>query len=220
MGGTREHFPINTNGGGLHELNFYMGKIGHNELKWRWGVSVNLINTPCIYGTMITLSTNNSLFELVPLEGGVELGGNYVENWVPGPNKRSQWFDNGVFYFPTLGEPIGFRDTMDGKVLVINGRNYKIHLGLKYEDGFPQGGEISFEPTILPPSVGIPTLNSHYFGQPRFRQGPLFPVFNGKISYPLLTLQTGWGDCGTENIFVGLDNDGIPTALFHESNSA
>lgn len=45
------------------------------------------------------------------------------------------------------------------------------------------------------------------FGQPRFVQNPVYPSHEGQAAFPLLCLETGWGDCGNINIFVAVENN-------------
>lgn len=63
-----------------------------------------------------------------------------------------------------------------------------------------------------------PTAELSYFGQPAFIQGEVFPCHEGKLAYPLMTLESGWGDCGNENFFVALDGDGYPCAVYYEAS--
>ena len=54
------------------------------------------------------------------------------------------------------------------------------------------------------------------FGQPDFIQNIYTPGYDGKAAFPLLTLNTNWGDVVNENYFIALNGDGIPVAVFME----
>lgn len=58
------------------------------------------------------------------------------------------------------------------------------------------------------------------FGQPDWVQSPMYPAFEGRAAYHLMTLNTEWGDCGNINIMVGLDAEGRPARLWFEASCA
>lgn len=56
------------------------------------------------------------------------------------------------------------------------------------------------------------------FGQPQFIQSPVYPVKDGRCAMHLMTLNTGWGDCGNEVILFTVDENGEPDAVWHEAS--
>ena len=58
------------------------------------------------------------------------------------------------------------------------------------------------------------------FGQPYScqKQGEMHPAYNGKAMSCLFTIHSGWGDAGTENYFLALDENGDPAHLVYESS--
>lgn len=57
-----------------------------------------------------------------------------------------------------------------------------------------------------------------FFGQPRWLQSPVCPTYKGQAAMLLCSLETGWGDCGNENILFNVDGDGKPCRVWHEAS--
>ena len=111
-------------------------------------------------------------------------------------------------------------------ILPIGGRNYLVTIAHRADDdGHPTGARINFLETKseLTPATLMPegtNRTSHFFGQPRFVQGGRFPMFEGRPAYVLAVLETGWGDCGNEIIWIGLDDDNRPARALHQADCA
>jgi hypothetical protein len=136
-------------------------------------------------------------------------------------------FDYDKWTFPELGSPRAIKDDKGTVVLEIAGRRWLVCRNFNYEDGgYPVGGSITFietdEPVSpwkpMPRREGYRPDSSYYFGQPNFIQSETFPHHNGTVAFPLMTIESGWGDCGNENVFVALDEKGNPCGLYHEAS--
>ncbi len=106
-------------------------------------------------------------------------------------------------------------------ILQLGARRWKVHIDLDYDcSGHPAGGTVTFEETDEPLTELKPasetSCRDRLFGQPCFIQGEVFPHLNGKSACLLAVIESGWGDAGNENLFLALDDDGIPAGLYHE----
>ncbi len=106
-------------------------------------------------------------------------------------------------------------------VLEMLGRRWLVSVNFEFTD-IPSGGTITFVEvdTAVTPWVSVDPENdyrdTYWFGQPTFIQSPVFPQYGGRAAYPLLTIESGWGDSGNENVFVAFDPDNTPVGIYHE----
>ena len=121
------------------------------------------------------------------------------------------------------------REPKGGRIITLGPRNWKVRFDLGFDnDGVPAGGVVHFEETTEPESPFVlmaPVREGyyppeHFFGQPTFKQFPVVPYYNGVQVALLRTIESGWGDCGNENIFLALDEAGMPAGLYHEYSCA
>ena len=137
---------------------------------------------------------------------------------------------------PELGDPIYFserhslHDPENRIVVEIRGRRYQFFLHDHYrnERSRPDGKSIELTPTELP--LTVPDASSRpgewrgwyylkFFGQPTWVQGAKYGCDSlGNPLHQLLTIESGWGDCGNENILVGFDQDGNVSEAFFEAS--
>jgi hypothetical protein len=136
-------------------------------------------------------------------------------------------FDYDKWTFPELGCSRTVEGDEGTVVLEIAGRRWLVCRSFDYKgQGYPMGGSITFIETDEPVPPWKPLVvregyrpdSSYYFGQPNFIQNAVFPHHNGKVAFPLMTIESGWGDCGNENVFLALDDSGIPCGLHHEAS--
>ena len=69
-----------------------------------------------------------------------------------------------------------------------------------------------------PPRAGYRLLGVRIYGQPEFAQGTVYPIHEGVVAYLLWTLETPYGDCGQENMFIALNEEGLPCRAWKEWN--
>ncbi len=121
------------------------------------------------------------------------------------------------------------REPKGGRIVTLGARNWKVRFDLGFDnDGVPSGGAIHFEETTEPESPFVlmaPVREGyhapeHFFGQPTFKQFPVVPYYNAAPVALLRTIESGWGDCGNENIFLALGQDGVPAGIYHEFSCA
>lgn len=109
-------------------------------------------------------------------------------------------------------------------VATIARRRWRIKTETKYtRENIPKEATVTFEETEEPDSPWQPYQpeirnGSHVFGQPLFIQGPAFPHRNKVVASMLVSIDSRWGDAGNENIFVSLDENGLPDRLFYEAS--
>lgn len=128
------------------------------------------------------------------------------------------------YLVPSLGEAICFHWN-DKIVIEIKGKRYKfeLHDNCMHEMWSCEGKSISLTPTEEPISEGVKNCGCrafhlyHFFGQPRWVQSPCYPAYKGKPCYHLVTVENDWGDSGNWNIFISLDENDVPNAVFFES---
>ncbi len=115
----------------------------------------------------------------------------------------------------------------DGVILQIGSRRWRVNVHMEYEDRYPMGGTVHFEETSEPETPFQPLEvregyrpQGHFFGQPYFVQSPVGPEYNGEIVCLLQMIDSDWGDCGNENLFLALDENDIPVGLYHECSCA
>jgi len=143
-----------------------------------------------------------------------------------------------AFTPPMLYPPIVISDSYapisGGAVIPVGTRRYRITLHKSECGRRSPGDSIEFSETFDMPSpftvYGLSTDGRElslspatgsdlvFFGTPRFRQDAVIPAFQGKAAYLLFSIANGWGDNGTENVFVSLGEDGRPVAAFHEAS--
>lgn len=131
-------------------------------------------------------------------------------------------------HLPELGPERGYTrhaKTDGGVILPIAGRTWRVkyHFAKHYDGGYPDAGSVEFEISNQPEQTYdiLPLdfeLHNNYkiiaLGQPFFKQQKWFPHLNGICASHLMTLNTGWGDSGNINLFINLDDKGIPIALW------
>lgn len=121
-------------------------------------------------------------------------------------------------------------------VLSFGGRSWEVCLYNTYfsrekeRDGLPLKGDplVVFKPTNYPvttegdygpPQPGYRGVGVQIFGQPNFAQWDHYPSLNGKSAYLLWSRENGIGDLGLENVFIALDDEGLPCQAWLEENS-
>jgi len=72
----------------------------------------------------------------------------------------------------------------------------------------------------LSPTPNRPRHGVYWFGQPSFIQNEVFPSYKGKAASLLFCFESGWGDCGNENVFIALDDNGRPVQGWVEYSCA
>jgi hypothetical protein len=106
-------------------------------------------------------------------------------------------------------------------VVAIRGRHWAVSIHREYAFGTPDRVSVQFRETADPITKFV-TLGderssvSHLFSQPKFIQSPVLPHYEGKSAVMLARIESRWGDCGNENIFVAFDDAGIPVGIYHE----
>lgn len=65
-----------------------------------------------------------------------------------------------------------------------------------------------------------PHVPVRFFGVPDFIQNSIFPALGGKAAQNLVTLETGWGDCGNVNLLFACDAEGVPCKVWFEASCA
>ena len=145
-----------------------------------------------------------------------------------------------VFAAPELYPAVIFDDKYaphdGGAVVPIGRRRYRV--AYKRDSYGPLGegdaAKVVFEETfdpLTPFSIApaehqngnvIPnakyTRSTVWFGQPEFRQHQVLPVFGGKAASALFRIYNCFSDSGIENVFVSLDDDGRPVAVWHTAD--
>jgi hypothetical protein len=133
--------------------------------------------------------------------------------------KKFNWTE---ITFPEFGPARYYEQEPKQLVIALGGRNYIVKVDLDIEDGgHPIGGRVTFTPTDAPETPYSLTERRRdltVFGQPRFKQWPVTPSFNGKCACILAVLETGWGDAGNANVFCILNDEGIPTHVWMEAS--
>lgn len=141
-----------------------------------------------------------------------------------------EWYNaNGWQYYtpdlllPVLGPTIytSFTDP----VVEIFGRRWKIQFlfDYNYEPYEAKGKKVVFSETTEPLTVSDKYKNNRHshdmqiFGQPVWVQHEYYPAYKGEPCYHLATLETGWGDCGNNNILIACENNEPVKAFFEAS---
>ena len=102
-------------------------------------------------------------------------------------------------------------------IVEIEGRSWRVFVERHFDDGIPGECVVTFINTDEPTTANEPPgRQGHWFGQPTFVQSPVFPHVDGRSAMLLCCIESGWGDAGNENIFVGLDADGYPCGIYYE----
>ena len=128
--------------------------------------------------------------------------------------------------YPVLAPPRYFKGP--NAVVTIAGRRYKVDYESHMNDS--DVAELSIEPTNLPETAGLKkgqtgtgafsAFPTCYFGQPTFVQNPFLIRYDNRPVYPLFTWESGWGDCGNENVFIQLDQNNVPARAWLEASCA
>lgn len=123
--------------------------------------------------------------------------------------------------FPEFGAAQHHDPSRPVEVLQIAGRGWHVFFDIQWQNGYPDGVVVTFAETEATGNP-LPTKRgqSHCLGQPSFVQSEVFFLHRGEIAQPLATLEVGWGDCGNINLFLGLDENGEPDAVYFERNCA
>ena len=144
--------------------------------------------------------------------------------------KTGEVYDFASFTFPEI--PARFYQSPrcetrfgfpEGKfVAQIGSKRWEILIDTSYDNGHPDGVEVTFEETSKEetPFKTEADINSRQdgkiFGQPCFLQSEEFPHHNGKSAFLLATIESGWGDSGNQNLFIALDENEVPCGIYYE----
>ena len=141
-----------------------------------------------------------------------------LADWVkPGDDPYYDWT------FPELGPARTYSkgDRLRGVILTIGVRRYRVNM----EHNYATGATVAFTETDEPetPFELLPPDDKHssYFcGQPRFLQSRTLPTYLDRAAFVLAVIESGWGDCGNEIVWVALDLDKRPARILHEADCA
>ena len=125
------------------------------------------------------------------------------------------------YTFPEFGPARYYQPSPRELILKLGDQNYLVIPDVGGEDEYPMGGTITFCPTSKPEtpfSLEKTNCGIIAFGQPRFIQSPVLCGADGRSASHLMTLETGWGDCGNINILLLLDKDGKPSRAWMEAS--
>lgn len=113
-----------------------------------------------------------------------------------------------------------------GVVVQMGTARYRIRYHAEYQNDVPTSGVAEFIPTSDAETPFTPGNNSSrrpylsMFGQPCFIQNPVWPEYQGRCAYHLLTIEDGWGDAGNINVMVALNDQDRPVRVFQEYSCA
>jgi len=151
---------------------------------------------------------------------------------------HGEYFYWNEWVLPTLGEPLYVDRSVfpsNSKrhrpvVVCLAGKNWEVHLyDCEYDEDLDwkyKGKRfLKFEPTDAPatstsdwppPEPNCRHFGLQLFGQPTFAQWPCYPSHEGKAAYLLWNRETGRGDIEIENVFIALDEFGLPCRAWVE----
>jgi hypothetical protein len=125
------------------------------------------------------------------------------------------------YLLPSFGEEFTVSETYP--IVEVMGRRYKVDVR---DDRSSQPWDAAGKTLVLtevtePQSQKMKASRFsfyRFFGQPQFVQGEVYPAHDGKPCYHFLTVENGWGDAGNWNIFLALDDNGLPKAAYFEAS--
>ena len=82
----------------------------------------------------------------------------------------------------------------------------------------PTDEPITTESDYPPPDPEYRHSGVQIFGQPYFVQQEAFPSYKGRAAYLLWNRETGYGDIEIENVFIALDDEGLPCKAWSEAS--